>query len=322
MSRARHTGSLPADRSPVHRFTTKWKRQWNWARAEGIGRWIEEDQLNPIDRTQTALAKWRWRRHHGVQPGEAVPVYLVGVQRSGTNMLVRGLEAAPEFEVHNENDTSAFDRYRLRSDRTIADLITSSGHEYVLFKPLCDSHRIDELLDGMHVPEPGRAIWAYRGVDARVRSALKKFGDVNLRVLSEIARGDGEDRWQAERISAENLALVQGFDYSTMTPETAAALFWYIRNCLYFEIGLDRRRDTFLSSYDLLVAEPEPTMQALCAFLGFPYYPALTAHIELRANSRKPPLSIDARVRTLCDQLTERLDSKAHADVQHWRLKD
>ncbi|MEJ7708156.1 MAG: hypothetical protein WKF82_13305 [Nocardioidaceae bacterium] len=271
-----------------------------------------------MNRAQTALSKWRWRRQHGVDPGEAAPVYLVGLQRSGTNMLARGIETAPEFEVHNENDRAAFHRYRLRSDGTVAGLIARSRHRYVLLKPLCDSHRIDELLDTLPVSQPGRAVWAYRDVDGRVRSAINKFGDANLQVLSEISRGEGLRRWQAQRISSENRELVRSFDYSTMSAETAAALFWYIRNCLYFEIGLDNRSDTFLSSYDLLTLEPEQTMQALCAFLGFPYDPALTEHIERRSNSRKPQLLIDPRVRRSCDELTERLDSSARQDVRRW----
>lgn len=293
-------------------------RQWHWARRDGFARWIEEDQLNPVDRARTALSKRRWRSKDGVPPGEAVPVYLVGVQRSGTNMLVRGLEAAPEFEVHNENDRSAFDSYRLKPDEVVADLILRSRHRYVLFKPLCDSHRIDALLDTLPVPQRGKAIWAYRDVDGRVRSAISKFGDVNHRVLSEIARGEGRDRWQAQRISPDNLALIGEFDYATMSAETAAALFWYVRNSLYFDLALDQREDTFLSSYDSLIAEPEATMRSLCAFLDFPYYPALTKHIELRPNSRKPPLAIDPRVRAKCDLLTERLNTKVAEQRLRW----
>ncbi len=309
------------DLPPRRRLSDKLARQWRWARQEGFGRWVEEDQLNPLDRVRTALSKWQWRRRHGVRPGQAVPVYLAGVQRSGTNMLVRGLEAAPEFEVHNENDRSAFVHYRLRSDRTVADLVNGSRHQYVLFKPLCDSHRVGELLDGLQVARPGRAIWAYRDVDGRVRSALNKFGDVNLRVLKEIASGTGMDRWQAQRLSPANLDLIRSFDYSAMSPETAAALFWYVRNSLFFELGLHERNDTFLSSYDLLVTDPEATMSALCEFIGFPYNPTLTQHIEVRPNSQRPRLSIDPRVRHSCDTLTTRLDQVGLACVGKWSVR-
>jgi hypothetical protein len=318
MSQRRLGDQLPADESPVRRWRHKLVRQWQWARRDGFGRWIEEDQLNPVDRVRRARSKQMWRRHHGLPPGQAVPVFLVGVQRSGTNMLVRGLEAAPEVEVHNENDRKAFQGYRLRSDQVVADIIMRSRHRYVLFKPLCDSHRIDELLDSMPVKQPGRAIWAYRDVDGRVRSAVSRFGDVNLRVLSQLARGEGLGRWQAQRISPDNLALIAEFDYATMSAETAAALFWYIRNCLYFDLELDKRDDTFLSSYDHLVAAPEETMRSLCAFLGFPCDQSLTRHIQQRPNSLKPFLDIDQRVRALCDRLTERLDANARAQLERW----
>ena len=56
-----------------------------------------------------------------------------------------------------------------------------------------------------------------------------------------------------------------------MTAETAAALFWWIRNGLYFEPGLDRRDDVLLASYQDMLATPVEAMQAICTFLGLDY---------------------------------------------------
>jgi len=235
-----------------------------------------------------------------------MPVWLVGVQRSGTNMVVRGLEESPEVEVHNENDGAAFDRFRLRPDPVVRRIVLASRHRYVLFKPLCDSHRVDELL-AFDTPTAGRAIWAYRGVDGRVRSALAKFGDANLRVLTEIAAGRGGDSWQAQRLSDDSLEVIRSFDWATMSPASAAALFWYVRNSLFFELGLDRRDDVLLSSYDGLIADPEAATRALASFLGLAWRPALAAHIERRDAPEAPPIDIDARVRSLCDDLQRRL---------------
>ena len=284
------------------------RRHWVWGRRHGFRRLIEEDQLNPLERIPLALRKRRWRAAHSVAPG-AVPVYLVGVQRSGTNMLVRGLERSPEFEVRNENDGAAFERFQLRPDPVIRELVMRSGHRYVLLKPLCDSHRVGEILDTLGTPSHGRAIWAYRNVDGRVRSALAKFGTNNLDVLREIAAGRGRDRWQARGISAENLSLIEGFDYASMTPESAAALFWYVRNSLYFDQGLDDRDDFALASYDRFLADPEANMRALCAFLDFPFDPSLSAHIERRDAPERRPLDIDPAIRQRCDELTARLDA-------------
>jgi hypothetical protein len=116
-------------------------------------------------------------------------------------MLVRGLERAPEFAVYNENSAAAFRRFRLRPDSVIRTLVDSSRHPYVLLKPLCDSHRTPELLDGLGTASPPHALWVYRSVDARVRSALAKFGDANLRALRDVAAG---------RDDAERLGLASG----------------------------------------------------------------------------------------------------------------
>ena len=287
-------------------------RHWHWARTQGLGRLIEEDDLDPRSRAVTAARKWRWREAHGVAAGTAIPVFLVGVQRSGTNMIVRGLEAAPEFEVHNENDGRVFERFLLRPLPVVRDIVARSRHAYVLFKPLCDSHRTAELLDGLGTSNPGRAIWAYRSMDGRVASALAKFGDVNLRVLASIAAGEGATWWQAQGLADETLAFLRTFDYDAMSPATAAALFWCLRNRLFFDLGLDRRDDVALVSYDAVLSDPVARMDQLCAFLGFGWRPELVAHIKRRPG---PPnggkLDIDPRVRRLGEELQQRLDGLA-----------
>jgi len=105
----------------------------------------------------------------------------------------------------------------------LQELVLASRHRYVLFKPLCDSHRADELL-AIDTLADGRAIWAYRAVDGRVRSALAKFGDTNLRVLTDIAAGKGLDRWQAQRLSPENLELIRSLRRSKPRERSAARL--------------------------------------------------------------------------------------------------
>ena len=294
-------------------LTRKAVRHLRWARQDGLSHLVEEDDLRPVHRATRSWRKWRWRRTHEVAAGTAMPVWLVGVQRSGTNMVVRGLEESPEVDVHNENDGAAFERFMLKPDPVVHRIILASRHRYVLFKPLCDSHRVGDLL-ALETPTAGRAIWAYRGVDGRVRSALAKFGDTNLRVLTEIAAGRGADLWQAQRLSEESLALIASFDWTATTPASAAALFWYVRNSLYFDLGLDRRDDVLLSSYEALVATPELATRALATFLGLDWEPALAAHIEQRDGSRPSRVDLDPRVRRLCQDLEARLD--AAADVQ------
>jgi hypothetical protein len=303
------------DRGTIGRAAARLGRHRRWLATEGVSRMVEEDNLNPLERLARARDRRRWRATHGVAPGEATPLMLVGVQRSGTNMLTRALGAAPEIEVHGENDRRAFVRFQLRPLGEVAGVVARSRHQYVLLKPLCDSHRVPELLQLPGVPA-GKALWMYRDANSRVASAVAKFGDVNRRALADIASGEGLDRWQAGGMSPATLELVRSFDYDTMTPESGAALFWYLRNVLYFEHGLDEREDVRLVSYRALVDEPADAMRDVCDFLGLEFRPALVAGIGGPRRAVAPrPLEIDPVVRQVCDDLQCRLDATYRAQL-------
>jgi len=301
---------MPDPRESPFRYTVgRVRRHLGWARTQGLSRLVEEDDLNPLARAGRRLARWRWRRAHGAAPGAATAVLLVGLQRSGTNMVVRGLERSPEFEVYNENHPAAFERFRLRPVDDVRRLVAASRHPYVLLKPLCDTHRTAELLDRLRTRSDPRALWVYRSAEGRARSAVAKFGDQNLQVLRELAAGGGHDRWQAQGLSSDSLALLRRLDWSAVDPVSAAALFWYVRNRLYFELGLDDRPDVLLVSYDALVADPAAEMGRVCAFLGFPYHPRLVAGITPRPPAAPGRAGLHPEVAACCAELTGRLEA-------------
>lgn len=281
-------------------------RATRFARSQGLARLVEEKGLKPRDRGRRALARRRWRRANPIPPGAAVPVWVVGLQRSGTNMLVRALGSAPEVEVCSENDRRVFRDFRVRSDHHLAAVVRQSRHRLVVFKPLSDAHRVTTWLEGAALG-PGRAIWMVRSVDGRTRSALAKFGPAGLDALRDIAAGRGEDRWQAQGLSAESRRLLGRLDLERMTPASGAAVLWYLRNSLYFELGLEHRADVQLLRYEDLVAEPVPTLQGLCRFIGLSFRPSLAAGIQVRSPASRVRLDIDPEVRALCDDLGHRL---------------
>lgn len=294
----------------LSRLRFELRRHAGWAQREGVGRLIEEDQLDPVDRVRNAARKGVWRVTSGVHAGMATPAFLVGVQRSGTNMVVRGLESSPAVEVHNENDRAAFDRYELRDIATVRRIVQRSRARVVLFKPLCDSHRTVELLEDLGSAMPPRAIWAFRSYEQRVRSALAKFGANNLQILADIAAGEGMHRWQARGISEDTMALIRSFDWTSMDPASAAALFWYVRNQLFFDQGLQHRPDVVAVSYDRLVTDPRLVLEPVVNVLGLRWDDRFIAHIDTRARTRTPqPLDIHARVRQVCDTLQARLEA-------------
>ena len=311
-------GDLVEDRSVAARLGARVGRHVEWLRRDGLARMVEEDGLDPRERFRAVTEAWQWRRHHHVTPGTARAAFVVGVQRSGTNMVLRGIERDPSVEVHNENDRRVFDRFQLRGDGTTVRVVRRSRHELVLFKPLCDSHRTLDLLDLMdRAGNPARAVWVYRGVDGRALSAVQKFGDVNRRVLTEIARGTAASRWQAQRLSDSSLELIRSLGPERLSPESAAALFWLVRNRLYLEQGLAERDDVHLVAYDRVVADPGPEIDALALFLGLRSNPDLHVHID-RRSAWVRPLDLHPRVRAACRELEESLG--AAAELSHARV--
>ncbi len=226
-------------------------------------------------------------------------------------MLAHGFDEAPEFQVYNEGNARAFCNFRLRPLTTIESLIERSWAEFVLFKLLCDSHRVPELLERFR---GGRVIWAYRALSTAAsaqpwRSSAARTCACCAPMLPAGTRMRGRCRDNPWSID-----FIRSFDFGRLSAESAAALFWYVRNSLYFEMALDRREDTMLASYDQLLAKPERVAGALCAFLSLDYREALIAHIKPRRPAWKAPLAIDDRIRGRCAELQRRLDevSLAH----------
>jgi hypothetical protein len=89
-----------------------------------------------------------------------------------------------------------------------------------------------------------------------------------------------------------------------MTPESGAALMWFLRNQLFFDLGLDRRADVML-----VVRGRRSTIgrrSGASAPSGLPYRPELSAHVDRRAVGT-PGAGSAARVRELCTELERRL---------------
>jgi hypothetical protein len=305
--------SIPvADLRGMKRLVAVFRRNLYWGRTQGWGNLVEEHDLNLKVRIPRDTRKFLHGLRHPVQPGTARPVFVVGAQRSGTNMVTHGLDMSPEFRVYNEGNSRAFSNYRLRPDRVIAALVEKSRHPFVLFKPLLESHRIASLLDGLGTATSPRAVWIYRDVRGRVSSELAKFGDSNLRVIRRRSQDPSWRHWQLNGevgLSAASAALLDRFDVHQLSAADGAALFWLIRNRLIFELGLDNRRDVQIVSYDQLVARPEAAMERLCAFLGFPYSPALIKHVKPRSAVEGADPSIDKEILQLCDELRNQMDA-------------
>ena len=261
-----------------------------------------------LERGVLALRKSGWRLLHSHAPN-ASALFILGAQRSGTTLLLACFEQSMEFDVLGEVSRAMLD-FRIRPDEEVREIVRSSRHKLVVFKPLTDSHRGREFLDLV----PGsKAIWAFRRAEDRANSAVAKFGDHNLQILREFSDGGGMHRWQAQGLTSEALSLVRRFDYERMLPETAAAIFWYLRNSLLFSTGLDRDERVLPLAYEDFVREPRRAMQGLCRFVGARFDEQMIRKVHARSVGRS-----DSRVAPEVMDLCESLYSRMH-ELQHCR---
>jgi LPS sulfotransferase NodH len=256
---------------------------------------------NFIARNALATRKAIWRAFHSCAPN-ARAVFVLGAQRSGTTLLLECMERSNSFEVLGET-SRAMDNYRIRSADYIRNAVRQSHNPIVVFKPLTDSHRARDLLG--QAPN-SKAIWAFRRVEDRVNSAIAKFGDHNLQVLRAFSKGEGLDRWQAQGLTSSDFSFIRKFDYTSMSPHDAAALFWYLRNSLYFKQNLERAQDVLPLAYEDLVSDPQATMVRVCGFLGAKFDERMikTVHAESVGRSEA---RVSSEILALCQPLYEQL---------------
>lgn len=255
-----------------------------------------------IDRNALRARKSLWAARKG-RRGGARPVFILGAQRSGTTILIRSLNRSLEIEVHGEASPRAMLDWRIREAPVIEKLIRRSAHRVIVFKPLTDSHRARDFLS---LAESARAIWMYRNAADRANSAVARFGSTNLEHLSGFVRGDLLETWQAQGLSSESMALLKRFNYDDMSPHSAAGLFWYIRNALYFEQRLDTDARVLPLAYEDLVTNPAGTMRGVSHFIGCSFEPALYDNVHGKSLGRARS-NLAPEVEALCATMYDRL---------------
>ncbi len=203
---------------------------------------------------------------------QAHPFFVFGCQRSGTTMFIETLMAAPDLWVHPEKSQLAYDDFRLRSPATLSLITRLTPAAQAIYKPLCDSHLADRILDA-HPDATG--VWMVRRWEDVARSATAKWGDHHKDVVRAIASGRAADvGWRGERLPPVLIDQLGSLLDHTATAEDGATLFWYMRNSLYFSLHLQEHPRCRLVRYEDLVQRPEPTMRPIFEELGVGWDPA------------------------------------------------
>ena len=244
---------------------------------------------------------------------ESRPVFVLGKQRSGTSMLMFCFHRHPEVLVFDEHrNNPAFQDFRLRDSVAVRQLIQRSRLPFVCFKPICDSHRIHQLLDDF--PD-ARCVWIYRDFRDVANSSLRKF-DAPTRAIRLVCTNQEGGGWFQEGVSPAVAAVLRQVYTPDLSAFDLSCLVWWARNQIVLEQGvLDDDRVTLLQS-ETLVTAPETTLRWLFGRLGVPYVTRVATNIQASSVARHHAEPMNPRVQMLCEETLTALDGRFRASLE------
>lgn len=231
-------------------------------------------------------------------------VFVAGMQRSGTNMVMEVLERSLATDVYHETDARAFDNYVMRDEAVIAGLAQASRAPVFVIKALCELDRLPRLMQQF---APAKTLWVVRAYDDVVNSATRSFRNFAKQV-ARIASDRNTAHWRGRGMSDATHALVRALYHADMNEASAAALTWYFRNVLYFEHGFDAHPDVLPVCYEQLVVSPDAQFRRLFGFLGIPYSAWISRIVSPQSIRKHTAPEIEPAVREHCDELTVRFE--------------
>lgn len=254
-------------------------------------------------RLQHAL--WRkakvWRQRFLPRP-LAQHVFVAGMQRSGTNLLMDVLDASAATQVFHETDARAFERYEMRDVAVIRQLARQCPAPVFVVKALCELDRIKSL---MEIFTPAYTLWVVRDWRDSVNSAIKSFGNF-VPQWQRLVDGDTED-WRGRGMSTATRELLAALYRPDASEAEGAAIMWFYRNVLFFEQQLAADPRVRVVFYENLVQQPMREVAAVYDFLGLPGFNAAKARrIHAHSVKRRSPPDIAPAVTALCDELLAR----------------
>ncbi len=237
-------------------------------------------------------------------------VFILGIQRAGTSLMYwvfeRDLQARIYRETSELTSGDTLEHVRLNPLPAVKARLARDKASLIVLKPLVESQRVHELTAAF----PGsKVLWQYRHYQDVASSNLKAFGQDNgLKDLRPFVQDDPAN-WRSQHSTAETRDTIRRFFREDMNPYDAAALFWWARSRLYFDLGLEGDRNVMLCRYEDLATDPAATMRRIYAFLGRPFpgdHIVRDVHPQSVGKGRVSRLSPE--VDALCADLLARFD--------------
>jgi len=252
-------------------------------------------------KTLFLASKWTYQRLGSERKKSTV--FVGGIQRSGTNMLMEVLERSLDTQVFHETDNRAFDGFMMRDESVIRELVEKSSAPLVVVKALHESHELDNLMERF---APSKAFWMVRRYDDMVSSNMKNWpGGRNQ--LENVIKDKRSAAWRGLGMTEETHAILRDAYRPGMNDASAIALFWFYRNQLFFDQKFDTDDRVLPIQYEFFVSSPAIHVRRIAEFIGCRPSQRMETLIHSRSIGKPKPSGIDPHVRELCDSMQERM---------------
>lgn len=257
--------------------------------------------------------------------GPARIVFVFGCQRSGTTLMQRIFDQDFNTKVYGEFDAKVYAEYgeagrsglgkhfRLKPLEEVKAVMDLNRARLIVAKPIVETQNALKLLAYF----PGsKALFMYRNYAAVASSNLKRFGRMNgVNNLWPVVNG-ATPNWRSEGVPQEVRSIVAARFHEEMNPHDAAALFWFVRNRFFFDLGLDRHASVMPLRYEDLLRSPAEVIARVYRFVGAPCPPAGAMLVRGASSGKGKDVKLSADVDRLCRDLLERLDrANAQASI-------
>jgi hypothetical protein len=172
--------------------------------------------------------------------------------------------------------------------------------EVVAAKPLAESSRVKEFMDAA---DRVSAIWMLRHYRDVAKSNLKRFGTENPHQDLQPFRSGDVLNWRSKGAADETRQTMAELLRLDLTPLDAAALFWWVRNQLYFDQHLWDDERIRILRYERACMCPDEVIRSLSDHIGLSLPPLRIVH---RVSPRKGAADLEdlnPEVEGLCEKM-------------------
>ena len=249
---------------------------------------------------------------HGGTPQTRV-VFIVGAQRSGTRVPLAALEGAADVVTYREGARPFFQGVRLAPEKRLEGLFDACLFPVLVLKPLCESHRAQQLLARF---AHSRVVWIFRGYQDTIASASLKWSS-GVEAVERIVHGRLQsDDWRGGGLSPELLEDVRRLYQPGLTLHHANAILWYLRSRVLLDLDLFPSPNVLVVKYEDLTSDPTGHFPRVFDFIGQGLKPAYLAPIRRNSSRRVSSLDIPGVVSDACAAVYDEIDRRYRASVK------